>query len=124
MLGSAKVTAFISTTDGVRARKFYEGVLGLGFIRDDEFALVIDCNGVPLRVTKVAEFQPQPFTVLGWQVPDVTKTVTALGEKGVTFERYDWMQQDHLGIWNAPSKARVAWFKDPDGNLLSVTQHP
>jgi len=132
MLGSAEVVTFIPTLDPVRARAFYEQTLGLRFVKDDSFAMVFDMGrepggegtdtGVVLRVVKVGTLLPHPFTVLGWNVADIVKIVTALAERGVTFERYPWMPQDGLGIWTAPDGTRVAWFKDPDGNLLSVSQ--
>lgn len=114
--------AFIATRDAARARPFYENVLGLRFISEDQFALVFDMNDIMLRVVTVDDLKPQPFTVLGWKVADIIKAVSTLKEKGVTFERYKWMRQDPLGIWTAPEGAKVAWFKDPDGNVLSVSQ--
>ncbi len=124
MLGSHKIIAFIPTKNSGRARQFYEGILGLTFVSDDPFALVLQANGVMLRVAKIPEFEPAAFTVLGWQVADIEKMVSGLHKKGVQFERYDFMEQDKLGIWSAPGGAKVAWFKDPDGNVLSVSQHP
>jgi len=122
MLGSIDIVAFVPTKDAIRARAFYEGVLGLRFVKDDGFALVLDANGIKVRVAK-AQFTPAPFTILGWQVADIEKMVAALQEKGVTFERFGFFEQDALGIWTAPSGDKVAWFKDPDGNVLSVSQH-
>ena len=128
MLGSAQITAFVPTTDGERARRFYVDILGLGFVSNDPFALVLDANGVTVRVSKVGGFTPQKFTVLGWEVSDIEKAVTELEEKGVSFDNYGFPGQDERGIWTAPavnnstSGARVAWFKDPDGNVLSITQ--
>jgi hypothetical protein len=83
---------------------------------------VFDANGIMLRVTNVPEFKPQVFTVLGWEVPDIGGAVADLTQDGVTFERYDFPGQDERGIWTAPGGAQIAWFKDPDGNVLSVTQ--
>jgi catechol 2,3-dioxygenase-like lactoylglutathione lyase family enzyme len=123
MLPSEKLIGFVAITDGARAKAFYEK-LGLTFVSEDPFAVVFDSNGNMIRVTKVNEFRPQPFTVLGWQVPDIVAAVKRLQGAGVTFERYgEFMQQDELGIWTAPGGAKVAWFKDPDGNTLSVSQH-
>jgi catechol 2,3-dioxygenase-like lactoylglutathione lyase family enzyme len=122
MVTDGKVVAFVSTRDGKRARKFYEGVLGLRVMRDDDFALTLDANGTALRVTKVSDVVVAPYTVLGWQVTDIASSVIALRERGVNFERYESFNQDALGIWTAPGGARVAWFKDPDGNLLSLSQ--
>jgi len=93
-------------------------------VSEDPFAVVFDSNGNMIRLTKVNEFRPQPFTVLGWQVSDIVAAVKRLQGAGVTFERYgEFMQQDELGIWTAPGGAKVAWFQDPDGNTLSVSQH-
>ena len=123
MLGSHDIAAFVPTKDSQKARSFYEGVLGLRFIKDDGFALVLDANGIMLRVSKAPEFKPAPFTILGWKVTDIEKVVASLQEKGVTFERFSFFQQDKLGIWTAPTGDKVAWFKDPDGNILSVSEH-
>jgi len=120
-----KLVAFVSTTDARRARAFYGtalSVLGLRLVSDDDFALVFDANGTPLRISKVESLVPAPFTVLGWEVADIAKTAARLRESGVTFERYAGMDQDEHGIWLAPGGGSVAWFKDPDGNLLSITE--
>jgi len=122
MLGSVKIIAFVPTKDTVKARGFYEGVLGLRFLKDDGFALVLEANGIMVRVAK-ADFQPARFTILGWEVSDLANMVAALQERGVSFEKYDALKQDRLGIWTAPSGDKVAWFKDPDGNVLSLSQH-
>ena len=123
MLHSARLTAFAATTDARKARQFYEGVLGLRVLSDDEFALAFDSNGTQLRVQKVEAVNPPPFTVLGWQVADITSIVSALSRSGISFERYSFMKQDAAGIWTAPGGTKVAWFKDPDGNLLSLAEH-
>jgi catechol 2,3-dioxygenase-like lactoylglutathione lyase family enzyme len=122
MLGSTNIMAFVPTRDFAKARAFYEGVLGLAFVKDDGFALVFDANGIMIRVAK-AEFTPAPFTILGWQVSGIEKVAAGLRSKGVQFERYGFLKQDELGIWTAPSGDKVAWFKDPDGNVLSVSEH-
>ena len=122
MLGSINIVAFVPTKDTEKARAFYEGVLGLRFVKDDGFAMVMDANGIMVRVTK-AQFTPAQFTILGWQVSDIEKIVAGLQGKGVQFERFGFFQQDTLGIWTAPTGDKVAWFKDPDGNTLSVSQH-
>jgi catechol 2,3-dioxygenase-like lactoylglutathione lyase family enzyme len=125
MLRSHKIMAFAPTLDANKARPFYEGVLGLHVLSQDKFALALDANGIMLRVTNVPpSFKPQPFTILGWQVPEIAKSVSDLKEKGVRFEMYGMPTQDADGIWTAPGGAKVAWFKDPDGNLLSLTQLP
>jgi catechol 2,3-dioxygenase-like lactoylglutathione lyase family enzyme len=122
MLGSIDIVAFVPTKDFEKAKAFYVGILGLAFVKEDGFALVLDAHGIKVRVAK-AEFTPAPFTILGWQVPDIEKMVTGLQAKGVHFERFGFFKQDELGIWTAPSGDKVAWFKDPDGNVLSVSQH-
>lgn len=122
MLGSINIVAFIPTKNSDKARAFYVGTLGLRFVKDDGFAIVLDANGIMVRVAK-AEFTPAPFTILGWQVADIEKIVSELQAKGVTFERFGFFEQDALGIWTAPTGDKVAWFKDPDGNMLSVSQH-
>jgi catechol 2,3-dioxygenase-like lactoylglutathione lyase family enzyme len=124
ILGTSKLMAFAPVTDPARARAFYEGVLGLRLVEDEApFALVFDANGTMLRVTPVGEHRQQPFTVLGWEVESIESTVQRLMEAGVVFERFPGMNDGHpLAIWTSPSGAQIAWFKDPDGNLLSVTQ--
>ena len=123
MLGSSNIIAFVPITDSNKARRFYEGVLGLRFVKDDGFALVLDANGIMVRAAKMKEFVPAQFTILGWQVSDIETTVRELSSKGVQFEVFGFAQQNELGIWTSPSGAKVAWFKDPDGNVLSVTEH-
>jgi catechol 2,3-dioxygenase-like lactoylglutathione lyase family enzyme len=123
MLGSIDIVAFVPTKDTEKARAFYEGVLGLRFVKDDGFALVLDANGIMVRVARAPQFAPAPFTILGWQVTDIEKIVAALQAKGVQFERFGFFEQDALGIWTAPTGDKVAWFKDFDGNILSVSQH-
>ncbi len=123
MLGSANIIAFVPTKNTERARKFYDQTLGLRFVSDDGFALVFDANGVMVRVVRVQEFAPAPYTILGWEVQNIEEVVAKLTQNGIQFERYGFFKQDDLGIWTAPSGARVAWFKDPDGNTLSVSEH-
>jgi catechol 2,3-dioxygenase-like lactoylglutathione lyase family enzyme len=125
MLKDRKPVILLPTLDREKATDFFRDVLGLEFKGDDGFALVFDTAGIMLRVTPVKEFTPHPFSVLGWEVPEIVGAVTELSKRGVEFEKYDfpWMQQDDRGIWTAPDGTRVAWFKDPDGNLLSVSQH-
>jgi catechol 2,3-dioxygenase-like lactoylglutathione lyase family enzyme len=122
MLGSAKIVAFAPTSDAKRARAFYNDVLGLKLVSEDPFAVVFDANGTMLRVQIVPEFTPQQFTVAGWEVRDIAATVAGLSAKGVQFQKYGMPGQDERGIWKSPSGAPVAWFKDPDGNILSLTQ--
>jgi catechol 2,3-dioxygenase-like lactoylglutathione lyase family enzyme len=123
MLGTTNIVAFVPTKDAEKARAFYEGVLGLKFIKDDGFAMVLDANGIMIRVAKMKDFTPAQFTILGWQVSDIEKIVAGLQAKGVHFEIFGFFKQDALGIWTAPTGDKVAWFKDPDGNILSVSQH-
>lgn len=123
MLEGAKLVAFAATTDGARAAAFYTTVLGLTLRYQDAFAVSLESGGNELRLQKVERFNPQPFTTLGWQVTNVTDVVQRLREHGVTPERYAGLAQDVNGIWKAPSGARIAWFKDPDGNLLSVAEY-
>jgi len=124
MLGSSAVVAFVPSRSPRKSRSFYEQTLGLGLVSEDQFANVFDANDVMVRVVDVSsveDFKPFPFTILGWSVDDVAKTVKGLQQKGVKFERYPGMDQDQLGIWTSPSGARIAWFKDPDGNVLSLS---
>jgi catechol 2,3-dioxygenase-like lactoylglutathione lyase family enzyme len=122
MLKNAKIMTFVGTRDAARAKTFYRDTLGLRLVEENSFALVFDSNGVMLRVTNVHELTPAQFTVLGWEVPDVTAAVKSLAGAGVEFSRYDGMSQDADGIWTSPGGARIAWFHDPDGNVLSLTQ--
>jgi predicted enzyme related to lactoylglutathione lyase len=124
MLSQFKIVAFVNTTDAGLARDFYEGKLGLTFVSDDPFAIVFNGNGTNLRAAKVKEFTPAPSTVLGWEVSDISQTVAGLISSGIVFEIFGFIPQDPQGIWDAPGGARVAWFKDPSGNLLSLSQHP
>jgi len=123
MLGAINIVAFVPTKDPAKARSFYEGVLGLRFVKDDGFAMVLDANGIMIRVAKTPDFKPAQFTILGWQVSGIEEVVAALQARGVNFERFGFFEQDELGIWTAPTGDKVAWFKDPDGNVLSVSQH-
>jgi catechol 2,3-dioxygenase-like lactoylglutathione lyase family enzyme len=121
-LRSHDLVAFVATTNPARAKEFFAKTLGLRLVSEDSFALVFDAAGTMLRVATVPELQPAAYTVLGWQVPDIQRTVRALKDRGVEFRRYEWMPQDQDGIWTAPGGAQVAWFGDPDGNTLSLTQ--
>ena len=117
-----EVVAFVPSMDLHRSREFYAGVLGLTIDSADDFALVISAGTSTVRVTAVQSLTPQPFTVLGWTVADLRATVSAFVERGVEFSIYDGMGQDDDRIWASPSGALVAWFRDPDGNTLSLTQ--
>ena len=120
---AAKTMSFIITRDLARAKEFYSQTLGFTQTGEDPFAAVFDLNGVMLRITPVKDHQPQPHTVLGWEVQDIEAEVTALTARGIKFQIYEGFGQDALGIWKSPDgKARVAWFHDPDGNNLSLAQ--
>ena len=123
MLATANPIAFIPTRDADRARPFFETSLGLPFLSDDGFALNFETGGILLRVVRVGDFSPQIFTIFGFDVPDVEAAVAELSGRGVQFLQIHGMQQSTTGIWTSPSGAKVAWFKDPDGNTLSVSQH-
>lgn len=123
MASLGSVIGFIPTRQPELAREFYEQRLGLRFVADDGFALVFRSGESMIRVVRVAEFTPAQFTILGWESSDIADDVQALVDRGVAFERYGFIQQDALGIWASPSGAKVAWFKDPDGNTLSLSQH-
>ncbi len=123
MLEHAAVMGFIPTRDFARARSFYVDLLGLRLTSESSFALEVESNGTRIRITPVPEFTPYPFTLLGWRVPEIASTVRAFSAKGIVFERYPWLQQDEDLIWTSPDSTRVAWFRDPDGNTLSLSQH-
>ena len=124
MLNSFKIVAFVLTADSIRARAFYEGLLGLQFVSDDQFALVMKANDTMLRIAKAKQIASLQSTVLGWEVSNIEQVVRGLNERGVVFEKYPWVQDaSGLGIWTAPTGDKVAWFTDPDGNLLSLSEH-
>jgi catechol 2,3-dioxygenase-like lactoylglutathione lyase family enzyme len=123
MLAANKVIGFVPTQDSAKAREFYEGKLGFQFVSDDPFALVMRSGETMIRVSKAKDFTPAPYTILGWEVKDIEAVVRWLTSRGVAFEKYPFVLDQELGIWNAPSGDKVAWFKDPDGNVLSVSQH-
>ena len=123
MLGSNKIIGFVPITDSLKARAFYEGVLGLRFVKDDGFALVLDANGNMIRAVKVKQVTPVQLTILGWGVTRIEEVVRGLQKRGVHFEIFGFFKQDELGIWTTPTGDKVAWFKDPDGNILSVSEH-
>ena len=123
MLASGKMAGFIITTDYDQARAFYEGKLGFEFISLDQFALVVKAGGHHIRISKAPNFIPLQSTVLGWEVEDVEAAVAWLAERGVATEKYPFVQDKDRGIWTTPDGNKVAWFKDPDGNVLSVSRH-
>lgn len=121
ILTSARHVAFLCTCDRKKAKTFYGSTLGLPVTYEDDHALVFDLNGTSLRISPVTEFTAQPFTVLGWKVDDVPATVRALTNAAVSFARFEGLEQDALGIWSPGGNVMVAWFRDPDGNILSVS---
>ena len=124
MLTVAPLMAFVATTDLARSDAFYGAVLGLAHVETTSFANVYDAAGTTLRVTLVDELADAPYTVLGWTVADIGATMADLAARDVVFERFGGVEQDDGGVWTAPGGARIAWFRDPDGNLLSLTQQP
>jgi catechol 2,3-dioxygenase-like lactoylglutathione lyase family enzyme len=123
VLDSSPIIAFIATADAERAKVFYRDRLGLRLVSEDQYALVFDAAGTMLRVARVKEVRQAQYTVLGWQVDDIATKVEELEAAGVKFERYGFPGQDEKGIWTPPgSTTKVAWFKDPDGNVLGLTQ--
>jgi catechol 2,3-dioxygenase-like lactoylglutathione lyase family enzyme len=123
VLDSAQVIAFLPSTDLERSRRFYVDTLGLAFVDLTPFALVLRAgDGTMVRVARVDDLRPQPFTVFGWAVRDITEAVADLARSGVACVRYDGMGQDDVGVWTTPAGDRIAWFQDPDANTLSLTQ--
>jgi catechol 2,3-dioxygenase-like lactoylglutathione lyase family enzyme len=124
MLASSKMVGFVPTRDSQKAREFYEGKLGFQFVSDDAFALVVLAGENKIRIAKVPkDFTPAGFTILGWEVRNIEAVVGWLTGRGVAFEKYPFVQDQERGIWTAPTGDKVVWFKDPDGNVLSVSQH-
>jgi catechol 2,3-dioxygenase-like lactoylglutathione lyase family enzyme len=124
-LAKYNIVGFVSIVDVARAKEFYRDTLGLTLLSEEPpYALVFDAHGIMLRLGMAKELPPAHGTVLGWNVPDIVAAVKELGEAGVRFERYPPMKQDELGICTFPTGAKVAWFKDPDGNILSLSEHP
>jgi catechol 2,3-dioxygenase-like lactoylglutathione lyase family enzyme len=123
MLAGGKLVGFLTTTDYEKARAFYEGKLGFEFVSLDQFALAIRAGKNMIRITKVETFKPAQGTVLGWEVDDVKAVVLWLSSRDVVTEKYGFVPDQELGIWTAPSGDQVAWFKDPDGNVLSISHH-
>jgi catechol 2,3-dioxygenase-like lactoylglutathione lyase family enzyme len=123
MLGSAKLMGFIPTKDYDAARTFYEGKLQFEFVSLDQFALVVQVGGHMIRIVKMPNYTPLQGTILGWQVNDISAVVAWLASRGVSTEKYPWVPDKETGVWVAPGGAKIAWFKDPDGNVLSVSEH-
>ncbi|GAC1311417.1 MAG: VOC family protein [Mucilaginibacter sp.] len=122
MLANETLKSFVPTIKPAEARVFYQDILGLKLLSEDKYALEFEANGQLLRVITVPELKPHQFTALGWNVKDIKATITALNEKSIFCEKYDFLEQDEFGAWTSPSGAKVAWFKDPDGNVLSLTE--
>jgi predicted enzyme related to lactoylglutathione lyase len=122
MLNNANIKAFVPTTKPAEAKVFYKDILGLKLLSEDGYALEFEANGILVRVSIVPELKPHAFTILGWNVPDISSTIKSLNEKGVECKKYDFMEQDSLGVWTSPNGSKVAWFNDPDGNVLSLTE--
>jgi catechol 2,3-dioxygenase-like lactoylglutathione lyase family enzyme len=124
MLTANQIIAFVATANADEAMMFYRDRLGLRLAADTEFAIEFEIEQTMLRVQKVETVVPAPYTALGWKVGNIAEEIEALGKRGIIFERYEGMSQDENGIWVSPSGARIAWFRDPDGNILSLTQFP
>ena len=122
MLTNATLKSFVPTVKPKEAKVFYSDILGLELLSEDDYALEFNANGTLFRVIIVPELTPHPFTTIGWDVEDIEAVINTLNSKGVFCENYDFMPQDELGIWTSPNGSKVAWFKDPDGNILSLTQ--
>lgn len=122
MLADKELKAFVPTVKPNEAKSFYKDILGLKLLSEDNYALEFDANGTLLRVTIVHDLTPHPFTILGWNVDNILSVIKQLNDKNIFCERYDFLKQDNLGIWTSPNGSKVAWFKDPDGNVLSLTQ--
>jgi catechol 2,3-dioxygenase-like lactoylglutathione lyase family enzyme len=124
MLGALSIVGFIPITNAERARKFYVETLGLPLVEDGPYAIAIRAGANVIRLVKMEEHKPSDFTILGWETNDIAATVRAMKSAGVKIETYDYLEHDDLGIWNSDdSTSKIAWFKDPDGNTLSVSQH-
>jgi catechol 2,3-dioxygenase-like lactoylglutathione lyase family enzyme len=123
MLADMNMVGFLLTKDYEKARAFYEGTLGFEFVSLDQFALVMQAGKSMIRIVRVPTFTALPSTVLGWQVDDIEKIVDWLAKRGVVFDKYPFVQDKERGIWTAPGGSKVAWFKDPDGNVLGVSEH-
>jgi catechol 2,3-dioxygenase-like lactoylglutathione lyase family enzyme len=122
MLASATITALVGTMKPEMAKAFYQDILGLKFINDDSYAMVFEGRNARVRVSRVPAVVPAQYAVLAFTVDDIDKAVDALTAKGVVFARFGFFVQDAKGIWTAPDGTKVAWFHDPDLNLLSVVQ--
>ncbi len=124
MLAQSKMVGFVPTKDYEAARGFYVEKLGFAFVSQDQFALAVLAGQNRIRIAKVPNFTPLQGTILGWEVANIEAVAKWLRGRGVETEKYPFVEDKEFGIWNAPSGAKVAWFKDPDGNILSISQHP
>ena len=124
MLADTEAIYFVATAKPEAARAFYEGILSLTLVADEPFALVFSLAGRMLRIAKTQAFEPARHTVLGWSVPDIAQAVKGLRSRGIEFSRFEGTAQDELGVWQSPSGAKIAWFTDPDGNALSLSEFP
>lgn len=124
MLAKSKIKGFVPTKDLKRAKLFYLEVLGLKFESEDPYALEVWGGENRIRIVPTQNFEPMPSTILGWDVPDIDRVAIGLRERGVAFEIYPFLKQNDLGVWDSPQGTRVAWFKDPDGNVLAISQYP
>ena len=122
MFADKELKAFVPTIKPEKAKSFYRDILGLKLLSEDNYALEFEANGTLLRVIIVEKFKPQVFTVLGWNVDDIYSTIRSLNDKNIFCEEYKFLEQDDLGVWTSPGGSKVAWFKDPDGNILSLSE--
>jgi catechol 2,3-dioxygenase-like lactoylglutathione lyase family enzyme len=123
MLASSKLVGFVPTNDYDQARAFYVDKLGFEFVSLDQFALVVRAGEHKIRITNLLNFTPLQATILGWEVENIEAVATWLRDRGVATERFPFVQDQQLGIWTAPGGDKIAWFKDLDGNILSISQH-
>lgn len=121
-LRSLDAISFLATSDAAKSKAFFEQLLGLQLLEETDFAIVFQLGNGSLRIQKVQQVSPSPYTAMGWQVKDIGKLVGELADKGIEFERHEGLPQSDSGVWASPSGAKIAWFKDPDGNILSLTQ--
>jgi hypothetical protein len=122
MLGKYALMAFVATAEPATGRAFYEGQLGLPVTSVDDYGVMYNAGGVTLRMSFVRELHPAPYSILSWMVTDIGAVIAGLKARGVVFEVYEGMGQDDSGVWTAPGGTKVAWFKDPGGNLLSLSE--
>lgn len=122
MLAGCDIVAFIATAHPEQAKVFYSELLGLPLMEDTPFALVFDANGTMLRIQKVETLTEVGYTALGWHVGAIDEAVEMLRKRGILFDRYPGLPQDEQGIWTTPDGNKIAWFSDPDGNTLSLTE--